>query len=167
MSVSGLEILPPGLRSRIVISPSGCWLWIGEHRKRDNRAVFNKEYVYGILYERLIGPIPDGLVLHHRTCNNKPCVNPWHTVPITQAEHLREHGIAGYPSQSNKTECPAGHPYDETNTRITILKDGRKERSCRICRTQQAREQYYRNLEVNRSKAREYQRRKHGYSARD
>src|SRR4029077_16175248 len=147
--------LPDNIRQRLLVS-DGCWFWTGEIRKRDGRAIFNKQYVYRILYELLRGPIPEGRVLHHRECNHKGCVNPWHTVAITQGEHLKEHGIAGYPSQLKKTHCPAGHPYDDANT--TRTNNG--ERLCRECLRLRASHRYYANLEVNRQKARDYQRRK-------
>lgn len=73
-----METLPPELRSRIEVV-GGCWLWIGEIRKHDGRPIFLKDYAYRLTYEELRGPIPDGCVLHHRTCNQRLCVNPWHT----------------------------------------------------------------------------------------
>ncbi len=88
------DALPPELRSRIEVSGE-CWIWIGEIRKSDGRPIFKKAYAYRLTYESLRGPIPDGLVLHHRTCKRKRCVNPWHTAAITQGDHMREHGFGG------------------------------------------------------------------------
>jgi len=41
-------------------------------------------------YELFVGPIPDGLHLHHR-CANRLCFNPKHLEPIQQVEHNRRH----------------------------------------------------------------------------
>lgn len=41
-------------------------------------------------YERLIGPRPRGLDLHH-TCENPGCVNPSHLEPLTRSEHVARH----------------------------------------------------------------------------
>lgn len=92
-----------------------------------------RQYAYRVIYEDIHGPIPDGLVAHHR-CENPQCVNPEHIELITQGEHIAEHGLPGDWGQSDKTHCPAGHPYDETNTYHYTRKDGRRERHCRECR---------------------------------
>ena len=41
-------------------------------------------------YERTYGPIPIGHVLHH-VCRCPVCMNPDHLVPLTPADHGREH----------------------------------------------------------------------------
>lgn len=93
-----------------------------------------KSYAYRVRWEREIGPLDPGLVLHHR-CHNPACVRLDHLEPKTQAEHLREHGLPGDWGQADKTECPQGHPYDEENTYTwTDPKTGKRERGCRACR---------------------------------
>lgn len=111
-----------------------CWLWPGKLRKEDGRAVVGHQYAYRLVYEAATGaPCPEGVA--HHTCENKACVNPWHLTFITQAEHLREHGLPGDWGQAKKTHCPAGHPYDDENTyRI------RGERRCRECMRKNSRE---------------------------
>lgn len=39
-----------------------------------------------LAYEQQVGPIPDGLVLHH-TCGVTACVNPQHLEPMTYKAH--------------------------------------------------------------------------------
>lgn len=161
-SIIALGVVPKGILARLVVR-DGCWSWNGECRKQDARPIFNKQYVYRILYEYLIGPIPNAHILHHRECNHKWCANPWHTVPLTQKEHLKEHGINGdNGGQSGKTHCPSGHAYDRANTVIT--KNG--ERLCRECLRIRASKRYYDNLELNRRKSREYQRRRNNDAPR-
>lgn len=38
-------------------------------------------------YELFVGPIPEGLELHHQ-CRNRGCVNPDHLEPATRQENL-------------------------------------------------------------------------------
>lgn len=40
-------------------------------------------------YEALVGAIPDAHDLHHHTCGNTGCANPWHTRPVPKPEHGR------------------------------------------------------------------------------
>lgn len=93
-----------------------------------------------VVYEELVGPIPDGLELDH-LCMVTSCVNPDHLEPVTHAENLRRAAAAGRFANSQKTRCPQGHAYDEANTKWT--KDGR--RDCRECSRQRSLDWYYRN----------------------
>lgn len=98
-------------------------------RRINGRNVLVHRYVY----EQECGPIPDGLELRH-TCDNPPCYNTEHLIPGTHAENMRdmvERGRAHNFADTNgiKTECPAGHEYDDENTYIYKGKRG-----CRKCR---------------------------------
>jgi hypothetical protein len=103
-----------------------CWIYqgglnsngYGRHRKA---------------WEALVGPIPDGMEIDH-LCRNRACVNPEHMELVTHRENvLRGDTIAA--RHAAKTECPAGHPYDEANT---IRRYGR--RYCRTCKNAHMRE---------------------------
>lgn len=111
----------------------GCWEWIGP-RKWNN---YGQPVVYDgrrlsphvLVYELLVGPVPDGLELDHIGCDNPPCVNPGHLKPVTTRENiLRGDTVSG--RNSRKTHCDHGHPFDAENTRITS--GGRRE--CKACR---------------------------------
>lgn len=75
----------------VVNETTGCWEW---QRSLDRkgygvRAVgkLNKR-AHRVIYERLVGPIPEGLVLDH-LCEVHRCVNPEHLEPVTNAENVR------------------------------------------------------------------------------
>jgi len=72
---------------------TGCWVWdgsvntsgYGQFRRNGKMTVAHRYF-----YEQLVGPVPDGLDLHH-TCEIRNCVNPTHLVPLTTKEHLALH----------------------------------------------------------------------------
>jgi len=65
-------------------------------------------------------------------CDNRRCINPDHLLLGTVGDNVRDMVAKGRDpkTQSRKTHCLKGHPYDEENT--LIIKGGRK-RVCRIC----------------------------------
>lgn len=109
------------------ISPepnSGCWLWDG--------AVTNKGYpvtsklrAHRVVYTKLVGPIPNGLVLDHK-CRVRCCCNPDHLEPITNRENiLRGVGVAAV--NAVKMVCDSGHSLSDAY----VSKKGH--RTCRAC----------------------------------
>lgn len=106
------------------------WLWLGAV-DRDGHGVCRiagdrrKRRVHRVVWEVLIGPIPDALVLDH-VCRVRQCCNPAHLQPVTNAENVKRRAA------DDRTHCPKGHPYDEANTRYRI-KDGYVCRTCRTC----------------------------------
>lgn len=84
-----------------------------------------------VVYEHELGPIPAGLTLDH-LCRVRSCVNPAHLEPVTIGVNvLRGNTFAA--RQVALTACPAGHPYDVTNTYVR-QGERRGERECRTCR---------------------------------
>jgi hypothetical protein len=67
-----------------------CWIWLGGI----NTSGYGQHVT---VYERYVGPVPEGLELDH-LCKNRLCVNPDHLEPVTRSENLRrkfppmEHG---------------------------------------------------------------------------
>lgn len=59
-----------------------CWVWDGP-LNADGYPAWGKHRVY---YEREYGPIPKGLLLHHR-CRRKACVRPSHLIPVTKSQN--------------------------------------------------------------------------------
>lgn len=88
---------------KVVKADNGCWLWTGGHTKGGYGRFWDgtrKVLPNRFLYERVIGPIPEGLLLCH-TCDHPPCVNPEHQFPGTVQDNMDDYrakgGICGYP----------------------------------------------------------------------
>ncbi len=110
---------------------SGCWEWrrgrdtAGYGRFADETRVGRAAHRWG--YERLVGPIPEGLDLDH-LCRNRPCVNPEHLEPVTRQENLLR-GNTLSARNAAKTRCPNGHPYSGENLYVSPS-GGRRCRTC-------------------------------------
>lgn len=66
-----------------------CWIWIRTGGRYGHVCVDGEQHgAHRVFYERLVGPIPDGLVIDH-LCRVERCVNPNHLEPVTNAENLR------------------------------------------------------------------------------
>ena len=119
-----------------VVLTTPCWIW-PTVRKSDGRAMSGRQYAYRVLYAAINGtPPPEGTIAHH-LCENPACVNVLeHIEWITQGQHIAAHGLPGDWGNADKTECPAGHEYDDENTYIAP----RGDRQCRECRRTKKRE---------------------------
>lgn len=119
--------------ARVAMTDSGCLEWLGG-KTRGGYGVFaidtshqggEKTMAHRWSYEYVVGSIPDGFDIDH-LCRNRACVNPAHLEPVTRRENIRR-------AAAIKTHCPAGHPYDETNT---YVRPGTTQRKCRECMRQ-------------------------------
>lgn len=113
MTIYRVEDLPARLADKIQIDGNGCWIWtgfIGEAGYGQSRhdVAFAQRYVNGrrrggrtaavhrVVYELLVGPIPDGLQIDHR-CRVKLCCNPAHLEAVTRSvNNLRAHHGQNY-----------------------------------------------------------------------
>lgn len=71
-------------------------------------------------WEKVHGPIPDGLELDHE-CKNRACVNLDHLRLATRRQNVANSDHWS----SAKTACPRGHPYDATS---------KGKRYCKTCK---------------------------------
>lgn len=71
---------------------TGCWLWHGTTNDQGYGIAKNsagvRQRAHRLLYERHIGPIPEGLELDH-VCRCRHCVNPAHMEPVTKVVNMR------------------------------------------------------------------------------
>jgi len=89
--------LPRPIAALIRIDPErGCWLYGRGNPIPTHYGVITvdgrQRQAHRVVYELLVGPIPDGLVLDHvraRGCQGYRCVWPGHLEPVTLAENAR------------------------------------------------------------------------------
>lgn len=106
------------------------------HRRRNqNRGVVRDELgktvlVHCYVWERLVGPIPDGMVIDHQ-CRNRACCNIDHLRVVTPKQNVTEN-IVGCNWQLNaaKTHCKRVHEFTPENTRS---QNGGRGRFCKTC----------------------------------
>ena len=118
-------------------TPNACWPWTGTTDGhgygaigvRSDDLTWRSRKAHRVVYELLVGPIPEGLQLDH-LCRNRACVNPDHLEPVTNRENsLRGFGAAAM--NARKATCPRGHVLAGRNLVQCRAKNGSRE--CRIC----------------------------------
>lgn len=74
-----------------------CWVWTRQRNQSGYGHAFppRKWGVYAtgahrVVYQLLVGPIPEGFVIHHR-CGVRPCVNPAHLLAMSEENHHDHH----------------------------------------------------------------------------
>ncbi len=82
--------------------------------------------VHRYVWSQEFGPIPPGMMIDHM-CRNRACCNTDHLRLVTPKQNSTENIV-----RIQKTHCPQGHPYDQTNT----YRHGSR-RHCRKCRKEQ------------------------------
>jgi hypothetical protein len=123
------------LLSKIVKSPTGCWLFTGKPNNSGYGSFWlypNKIGAHRASWIIHFGPIPDKLNVCHK-CDTPICVNPQHLFLGTDSQNMRDCATKGrskHLGQSLKTHCKSGHIFDEANTHYS---NNRKHRSCRMC----------------------------------
>ncbi|MFN3656810.1 MAG: HNH endonuclease signature motif containing protein [Pseudolabrys sp.] len=94
------------LLDRVVVCPSGCWIWTGGDSGTDRDkagagygrilrpGTRNAMAAHRYVYEKFVGPIPYGQQLDHLCAAwsldpwlNRRCVNPAHLEPVSHNEN--------------------------------------------------------------------------------
>lgn len=111
-----------------------CWEWNDSLRDGYawiNWACFDRNYAHQIIWEMLVGPIPDGLELDH-LCRNRKCVNPDHLELVTRLENMRR-GYAPTMVASRLGICKRGHVLTMETTYANPSKKQPNARTCSAC----------------------------------
>lgn len=111
------------------VVPTGfCWLWTGGTTDGYGNVRRNgqSQRVHRVVYELLIGPIPEGTEIDH-LCRVRACCNPDHLEPVARVVN-NARGQSPSSRNRRKTHCPNGHEYD-----IEIERRGGVERRCSQC----------------------------------
>ena len=130
--------LPTKLSARITPVTNGewdCWEWTGARTKKNYGQVYfdgTTQRVHRLTYRLLVGPIPQGMELHHG-CENEPCCNPAHLVVCTSLFNTNQK------PDVNKSHCVRGHELTADNTRMQVDDLGHIHRSCKECNRQRKR----------------------------
>ena len=113
-----------------------CWIWLGAMSSTPTdygQVQWRGKHApaHRVVYEILVGPIPDGLTLDH-LCRNHSCVNPKHLEPVTMRENTLR-GVGPTAVNARKTHCHNGHEFTLLNTQV-VRRRGCIERHCRKCK---------------------------------
>lgn len=70
--------------------PDGCWQY-STFDDPTKYATLGAHRVHRVVYETLVGPIPEGHHVHHK-CRKKFCCNPEHLEAVSPSDHRYAHG---------------------------------------------------------------------------
>lgn len=118
----------------LVDASGDCWLYSGGQDGkgygffRTSRISGRRQFrVHRLVYEWLVGPIPESLELDH-LCRVRNCVNPDHLEIVTHKENTRR-GWLQWKLLLARTHCANGHEWTPKST-YYYAHGGR---ACRIC----------------------------------
>lgn len=118
--------------------PDGaCWEWpYSKDRHGYGRTRFDgrSQGAHRVVYQLLVGQIPDGLDLDH-LCRTPACVNPAHLEPVTRRENLLRGNHLTMVTRREQ-RCQRGHSLVEGSPHVYPRKDRPGSRECRTCRNE-------------------------------
>lgn len=116
---------------RVKVEKSGCHNFTGAIGSGGYGVIRFRDkimYVHRYIWERDVGPIPEGMVVDHK-CRNRACCNPDHLRVVTKRVNALENSTSPIAANATKTHCPKGHEYSLGNT----YAPHRGGRMCKIC----------------------------------
>lgn len=132
--------LPAHILVRLQVRDCGyktpCLVWTGTIASNGYGVVGiqGRQYkVHRLVYEAVNGPMPrqdasGKRIVSDHLCRNRPCANPDHIEPVTDAVNVMR-GVSFAPVNASKTHCDSGHEFTPENTAT----NGRGQRACREC----------------------------------
>ena len=112
-----------------------CWPWKGRIEKHGYGRVRRggrQFLVHRVVYEELVGQIPDGFDLIH-SCDNPPCCNPRHLKPATHIDNMTDMVAKGRSQRRNGEQNHAAK-LTEDIVRAIISRLGMKRTAASIAR---------------------------------
>jgi hypothetical protein len=117
--------------TNLKLNKRGCMVWQGSLSHGYGRINVHGSLrpVHLVLWEMLVGPLPEGLEPDH-LCRNRACAAPWHLEPVTHSVNVKR----GDHWKRRVRRCKRGHLYNTRNTYIATRRNGIKERHCKTCK---------------------------------
>jgi hypothetical protein len=129
-----ISTLPIPYQQKISVDyETGCWNWVGSRRPDGYGLMYVAELKkqrrsHRLVYELLVRPIADGLVIDH-LCRNPACCNPDHLEEVTNRTNVLR-GVSPFAAKNKQTHCKHGHELSGENL---YIHPQRGTRNCRKC----------------------------------
>ena len=101
----------------------GCLEWTGAKTEGGYGKLHDgsNRTVHVAIWEALYGPVPDGFIVMHATCDNPPCFRPNHLALGTHRQNQRQKWDRGRGGARQKIDPAAAHEIRRLYSTGTIL----------------------------------------------